>query len=114
MPSTSAILTPVLQPATAEADFFGNIFELKMAFVKVEPVRYLIAGEDNIGQRVVVKVGYTYSATVVKVEVVKNVLLKRFLNAVIEVDTTFTCRYLLKKRICCGWRRFGCAGGEQE
>src|SRR5580692_4134373 len=65
--------------------FSGNIFEMQVAFIQVEPVGPLVGCEEQVDLPVVVEVAGAYPAAVVVIHVIEYVELASWVQAIAEV-----------------------------
>ena len=68
------------------AAFFGNVFEGEIPFVEEEAVVDHVAGEEDIGQAVVIDVADGYAAAVVEINIVEDVEGFAVEDGILEVD----------------------------
>jgi len=69
-----------------EAGAFGDVFELQVAFVAVQPVAGHVCGEEDVLETVVVDVSYSNAGAVIEIFEGDDVEVFVFVEGVLEVD----------------------------
>ena len=82
----STIVTPVLHMRSWRCRFIGDIFKFEISFIEEEFVVAHIAGEEDIGQTVVINIADGYAAAIVEIAKQKAVVQSAVFHVVLEVN----------------------------